>query len=292
MKKFVRQLLIYSLLFFLLAEVAVRIFGFAGHTVPNTYIDGEYRLKPGSKGTWVKGTSGEIKSQYAINKEGFNSVIDYSTNDTTKNYIAIIGDSYIEGLHSNVDSSIGRKIEGLLPNHQLEIHEYGISGWNAWNYLEITNLIHDNYDLIYVLITDKDLIGGIPSKANITSESIFRVIYNSSHFIRYLNINRGMLKSLQNIGPKSIIKSVDNTEKIPEYNLLYLFPKNCIFLYELDKFKFPNEDIYSISIVHKIRPINFGKQDTHWNDNGRLNCANTIAKSIEKIFPLKKIVNS
>ena len=283
MKKFLFHFIKSILLFLIFAELLVRILGFAGHTVPNAYIDGEYRLKPNATGIWTKGTSAEIKSRYNINNQGFNSNINYSFEDTSKIYVALIGDSYIEGFHSSVDLSIGRRVEKYLPEHRIEIHEYGISGWNAWNYLEIANEIYDNYQYIYILTTDKDLTGGIPSKAKITGEpTTLRKIYNISHFLRYMNINRGITRSLQGLGPKRIVQTTkSHGDDTPEYSLLSSFPENCIFLYEKDKFSYDKAKVPTIEINHLLKPTNFGKQDGHWNDNGRQNCARTIANSIQ-----------
>ena len=286
MKKFLFHFIKSILLFLILAELLVRILGFAGHTVPNTYIDGEYRLKPNATGIWTKGTSAEIKSRYNINNQGFNSNINYSFEDTSKIYIALIGDSYIEGFHSSVDLSIGRRVEKYLPEHRIEVHEYGISGWNAWNYLKIAKEICDKYQIVYILITDKDLTGGIPSNAKIAGKpSTIRKIYNLSHFLRYMNINRGITRSLQRLGPKRMVPPTKSRkDHIPEYSLLSLYPKNCIFLYEKDKFSYHNEKVSTIEINHLLKPTNFGKQDSHWNDKGRQNCARTIAKSIQEFL--------
>jgi len=285
MKTFILRLTMSLVFMLLLAELIVRVLGYAGHTVANSYLDGEYRLEPLAKGIWIKGTSAEIKSRYEVNRHGFNSIIDYSFNDTSKYKVALIGDSYIEGFHSSVDSSIGRRIEKHLLDNSIEVHEYGISGWNAWNYLEIANEINDNYQILYILITDKDLIAGKPSKATITGEpSTSRQIYNRSHFLRYMNINRGIIKSLKEIGPKRKVSTINSIVDSPDHTLLSLFPDNCIFVFEENKFLNVNKEITSIEINHILKPINFGKQDSHWNDNGRENCALTIANSIKELL--------
>lgn len=269
-----------------LVELVIRISGFAGHTIPNTYINGEYRLEPGSKGTWVKGTSGEIKSLYQINKQGFNSIIDYSFNDTTKNYIAIIGDSYIEGLHTSIEYSIGRRIENKLNSNHIEIHEYGISGWNVYNFKELARSHYKKYDLIYILLAETDLMGGVPSKAKITGQpDILRKIYNSSHFLRYMNINRGVINSIKHLYNQQTKQQDGPTgyHEYPNYEVINQFPENCIFVYEEGKLN-TGESAHTefLQIEHDLKPIDFGIQDKHWNDNGRENCANTIMKHIEK----------
>ena len=279
------------LLLLVIAELLLCVLGYAGHTVPNTYINGEYRLEPTASGTWIKGTNAEIKSRYQINNQGFNSTINYSFKDTSKIYIALIGDSYVEGLHSDVDSSIGRRIERHLPEHEIEIHEYGISGWNAWNYLKVANDLHDNYRLMYILVSEKDLFGGTPSKMQATRKhTMLRRSYNASNFLRYMNINRGIKQSLYDLGPKSIEfqNKTQEAKKLPEYSLLTKFPENCIFLFEEGDFHYQGvRDITTLKIIHTQTPINYGLQDSHWNNLGRENCARTAANSIKDFLMAK-----
>ena len=285
MKKFLSHTVTSFLLMLILAEVLLRALGFAGSALPKTYIDGEFRLKPNTTGTWIKGTSAEIKSRYQINNQGFNSIIDYSCEDTSKIYVALIGASYIEGLHTSVDSSIGRRIEEYMPEYGLEVHEYGISGWNAWNFLEVANDIQDKYRVIYIRILDKSLLGGAPTRHRVTPTSLLRRIYKASHFLRYIRINRGLIRSVENMGPKKIQSRLDK-KKIPEYSLLSKFPDNCIFLYEDDRFDKNCVNKYTsiLSIEHVLLPKDFGKQDSHWNNNGRENCARTIVKSLSEMI--------
>ena len=100
----------------------------------------------------------DIVSNYKINSQGFNSLRDYNVLDDNKISIAIIGDSYIQGMHVNVENSIGRLIEQESDN-MFEVHEYGINGMNIVDYQLVFNqFVKDRYDYTFILVTDKDII--------------------------------------------------------------------------------------------------------------------------------------
>ena len=276
MKRFILTTALILTVFLISLEVIIRLLGIAGSTIPNTTIDGHYRLKPGSQGVWVKGPQGNIKSKYNINKQGFNSLLDDYEQDSSELKIALIGDSYVEGLHVNVESSIGRTVEELYTEREVSVHEYGISGWNAHNFLQIAQEIKTEYYLVFVLITEKDLSDKHKSNRSQTNSSVARRIYNEIHTLRYLNINRGILQQIKKISPGRIKNDSKNIQSNINYELIKDFPENTIFLYEESKlFPPPSYGIF-LKIDHKKQPINFGTIDSHWNFNGRVNCAKTI----------------
>jgi len=285
MKRFILTTALILAVFLTSLEVIIRLLGIAGSTMPNASIDGEYRLKPGSQGVWVKGPQGNIKSEYNINKQGFNSLLDDYEQDSSELKIALIGDSYIEGLHVNVQSSIGRTVEDLYTESEVSVHEYGISGWNAHNFLQTAQEIQTEYNLVFVLITEKDLIDKHKSNPGQTDPSIARRIYDEIHILRYLNINRGILKKIKKIGPRGINGDSENIQPNINYELIRKFPENTIFLYEESKFlSLPSHGVF-LKIDHMKQPINFGKVDSHWNFNGRLNCARTIVNYLLEYKP-------
>jgi hypothetical protein len=113
-----------------------------------------------------------------------------------------------------------------------------------------------------------------------------RSLYNSSHLIRYLNINRGLSAALHKLtSPKENSKGHDPSEaggnlSPDQMNLLTSFGENSFFLYEernLDDALINNFRNRVIRINHKRKPFNFGF-DGHWNNNGRLNCAESAVE--------------
>ena len=282
MKKFILTTSLISTITLISLELTIRLLGLAGNTMPNTIIKGEYRLKPGSQGVWVKGPQGNIKSKYNINKHGFNSSLYDYEQDSSDLKIALIGDSYIEGLHVDVEKSIGRTIEELYDD-EISVHEYGISGWNAHNFLQISREIQHKYEVIFVLITDEDLSQRYNNDPKKTEKGIVRKIYGQIHLLRYLNINRGILKRIKEIGPRSIKVSRENIQYDINYELIKEFPDNTVFLYEESKLcSLPSHGLF-LEIDHSKQPINFGKVDSHWNSNGRFNCALTVVKYLREL---------
>ena len=143
----------------------------------------------------------DIVSNYKINSQGFNSLRDYNVLDDNKISIAIIGDSYIQGMHVNVENSIGRLIEQESDN-MFEVHEYGINGMNIVDYQLVFNqFVKDRYDYTFILVTDKDIIKKNPSAMSkgheLDNNSTIRKIYDKLSFIRYLNINHGLSEKLK-----------------------------------------------------------------------------------------------
>ena len=190
MKNFAKRVFGTVFLSVLLLEAFLRIFNFAGITMPEVNIDGNKMLKPGSNGIWVKGGFGEIKSHYVINHQGWNSIVDYDSIDNSKIKIAIIGDSYIQGLHVDVENSIGRILEKKSSNYV--VHEFGRDGANIVDYSLVYNKwVIGKYDYVFILSTDKDLTSKQPSFMNqgkkIPSISLTRKLYDSSYTIPLLS---------------------------------------------------------------------------------------------------------
>lgn len=280
MRRFFIFLILLSTLSFLGLELTIRFLGLAGHTLEQEMIDGQLRLKPSTKGKLIKGTFKEIESRYAVNKQGYNSIYDYD-DPSRPGKIAIIGDSYIQGTHVNVEESIARLIEKEISIQPGSIHEYGISGWNIYNYLEVADHIKANYECIYILITNNDITALKASKPKKKQETLGRKIYSYSHLMRYLNINRGISQSIKSIGPS---KKKDSKKIVFNYDILRRFPDNVFFVYEGSKFTPPKEEFHRFILIEHIKtPINWGKQEGHWNKNGRWNCAMAISNHIKKL---------
>jgi len=77
------------------------------------------RMAPNQTGRYVVGPFGEIDTKYRINASGWNSIHQY-TADNPENVlrVAVIGDSYILGLHIDVDKGYPIALEKLLKEDQ------------------------------------------------------------------------------------------------------------------------------------------------------------------------------
>lgn len=302
MKNFLKYIGGLFLIVLILLEITLRVFGFAARTMPTKNVDGNYLFAPGDSGYWVRGGLGEIRNYYEINNQGFNSIVDYEGLDSATINIALIGDSYIQGFQTDVRKSIGRQLENLLGPKYI-VHEFGRAGANIVDYGLVYNeyIKSKSYDYIFVLVTDKDLMGSKASfmdRGNsLPKQTLIRKIYDKIHILRYLNINHGLgahFNQLISNGPGSIdrIHRRNDTKKaISEQsylndinqNAIRTFPKSTIFLYEEEKLStyfIENFKFEFNRIIHKRQPIDHGF-DGHWNTNGRYNCARSMADWIE-----------
>ena len=291
MKGFILYIFSFLFLFLVLLELTTRIFDLSNHTILEVNLDNDRLCSPQTEGAWVKGGMREIYSHYKINNQGFNSIKDYSTVDRNKISIALIGDSFIEGFHVDVESSIGRILEREM-NDSVEVHEYGRSGGNIVDFsLMFEKFCKGRYDYTFILASGIDLVdleSCVMEKGNtIPKESSLRKIYDNLYFIRYLNINQGIgVKLRKLITMSKDIKPLEEKVGSEELNThaLNRLDSTCVIIYEADRL---DPDLLSnyknlplVKIEHLFTPINFGFEK-HWNLNGRRNCALSIKRYLE-----------
>jgi hypothetical protein len=291
MKKFIVYVLVTFFAYFFLLEITTRVFDLSAHTMPAFNLNNNKLFRPGAEGIQVQGGMREIASHYKINQQGFNSLKDYTALDENKISIAIIGDSYIQGIHVDVENSIGRILEAETLN-KVEVHEYGIDGMNIVDFgLIFTQSIKNRYDYTFIVATDKDIAhteaSAMGNANKIPNNSIIREIYNRSSLLRYLNMNHKLSVKI-----KKIFSFFENSNKQQKkitaidvnVQALEQFDSTCTFLYEKGKldtsmilpFKLP-----TVEVKPTYTPFNHGF-DSHWNLNGRKNCALAIKNYIEE----------
>jgi hypothetical protein len=162
MKKLFLKSLLYIFLIVIALELCVRMLHLYTE-VPTRYIDdiGVEKSIPNETGFAVTGNRRQNYSEYKINKSGFNSFREFKPTKQ-KIEIAIIGDSFIEGMHQNYYNSIGKKLEEKLKN--VEVYEYGYAGYDLSNQLYLINKYTENFKLInYIIIYlkfENDLTNG------------------------------------------------------------------------------------------------------------------------------------
>ena len=285
MKTFIKYFTIWIVVSFLFLEIILRVFNLAAMTLPEVNIEGDLLLKSSARGEYVNGGFGEIRADYKINKEGFNSIIDYSDSTPDSLKIAIIGNSFIEGLRNPVESSIGRLIE-KMQNNKMVVYEYGRSGGNIVDYSFIYKKYKlEHYKKVFVLITDGTLFkvdaAFMGKGEKVARNSLLRKIYSNIYLVRYFNINHGMLTKMRSLFKKNNRKiSEKKNSKVNKINFqaLKIFNDNTVFLYEKDRIPIGllMEIRFSIlEIKHDLKPYTYGF-DRHWNLNGNINCAKSI----------------
>jgi len=291
MRGFFTQILGSACIFAFLLEVILRLTGIAASEPPSANIDGDFLLQPHAKGDWVRGGFGEIKSYYHINNQGYNSMVDYDDAiDSSSLKIALLGDSFIQGMHVDIHQSIGRLAEQLsdLP---MIVHEFGRAGGNIEDYKRICKEdVNGNYDFVFIWVSEDDFIHlepyfkGAGYKAQ--PETMVYKIFRSIHILRYIFKNQGLLNLLNNrYYETASIATEDSLSTIIKPDVLNSFSSDVFFIYDeamlnLDFFELPNNRF--VKLEHKRRPYNFGF-DGHWNLNGRKNCADAIVSKLSEL---------
>lgn len=292
MKNFLLYIILVLLTGMILLEIVTRKLKLSAHTIPMETENIDMIYKAGKDSTFVRGNLGEIKSHYHINKQGWNSLKDYSFFEEDKIRVAIIGDSYIEGFHSDVEHSIGRILERQM-NNTVTVHEFGVAGANIVDYSRIyQKFVKGKYDYVFITLSNIDVLGDsatlVGKKKTNTNSTIARKIYNETHFIRYLNINHNVGKKIDVLfskGPSSINEihneDVDIMAKM-NYQALKQIDSTVVYLYEkghLDDRFISYSSSPVLEIIHTRLPKDHGF-DVHWNRNGRKNCADVLEKYI------------
>ena len=302
MNKFLKYISIWIISVLFLLEIMLRIFGLAAQTMPTQSIDGNYLFVPNQSGYWVRGGLGEITNYYEINKQGYNSIVDYEKLDPKNLNIALIGDSYIQGFQADVRNSIGRQLEQILGS-KVKVHEYGRAGANVVDYALVYKEYIENkaYDYTFILVTDKDLkeykASFMGRGKRVPKKTIGRQIYDEVYILRYLNINHGFgvhFNELISEGPESInrihdknqVKELNEESYLKKINIeaINKIPESAIFIYEgekLNPYFIKNFNFEFKQIIHHKLPKNHGF-DGHWNKNGRFNCAAAMAEFINE----------
>ena len=314
MKLFFGKIVLYVILMFFVLEGATRLLHL--NSEYPWFIINDHNIKtyaPNQTGYYTIGNRRMNFAQYHINKSGFNSYRDFNpTKD--KEEVALLGDSFIEGLHQDYFNSIGEKVENALDNGT-EVYEYGHSGYDLADVLYLMHAYEKKFELIDHIIIylkfDNDLLRDTyaPDQYWVDSQYfLFSRIQRKSKFISYLK-DIGFFEPLRNL--KTTILSYvfpnegnyDQTEssalkteeeKVNQYLnnfkvLMETYPidkDKTVFLLDSTKTASAFLD-YCKSNGYKYldfsKELNDSKRpttlvfDRHWNNNGR----NIIARVIE-----------
>ena len=314
MKLFFGKIVLYVILMFFVLEGATRLLHL--NSEYPWFIINDHNIKtyaPNQTGYYTIGNRRMNFAQYHINKSGFNSYRDFNpTKD--KEEVALLGDSFIEGLHQDYFNSIGEKVENALDNGT-EVYEYGHSGYDLADVLYLMHTYEKKFELIDHIIIylkfDNDLLRDTyaPDKYWVDSQYfLFSRIQRKSKFISYLK-DIGFFEPLRNLKTtvlsyvfpnegnydqteSSVLKTEE--EKVNQYLnnfkvLMETYPiDKDITVFLLDSTKTASAFLdYCKSNGYKYldfsKELNDSKRpttlvfDRHWNNNGR----NIIARVIE-----------
>jgi hypothetical protein len=145
----------------LLAEVVVRLF-LSPCERPSTYFDEEYQIvkyqTTPQEGTYTVGLGASIKGAWSINNQGWNSTVDFKKK-TDLHRVAVIGDSYVEGFHVNVEDRFSELLRDEIGDTS-DVMELGRAGAPLSQYLHMARYAyaeyHPNTFVINVVANDFD----------------------------------------------------------------------------------------------------------------------------------------
>lgn len=216
MKKLLGKIIIYGFLMAIVLEVLIRVFHLYFEYPIVTLNENEVvNYVAGQSGSFVVGNRRMNFSNYHINESGFNSFREFVP--TEQNFeVALIGDSFIEGLHQDYDNSIGKKIENNLDG-KIAVYEYGFSGYDLADQLHLIHQLKNDMELIDMVFIylkfDEDLKRDhyeVNTRANLENSMLFK-IKREVKLLSYLK-GIGLIAPLTEL-PKRLIGAVKETSK-------------------------------------------------------------------------------
>ncbi|RIV30522.1 hypothetical protein D2V08_15645 [Flagellimonas lutimaris] len=312
MIKLLGKILLYGVLVLIALEILVRVFHLYPEDPPR-FIDElnvEKRV-PGYTGYSVTGNRRQNFSEFRINKQGFNSYRNFNPSES-KNELALIGDSFIQGFHEEYDQSIGKKIDQKVDG--LEVYEYGYAGWDMADQLHLINAYKQDFEKIDHIVIYMDYPSDFHratyepnyKRIKLLNSTVFKLRNNIKLF--YYASEIGMLDSVKrfvsgktkdsdNEAEEDIVDSNEKDEAAGTYisnfdSLLKLYPIEKNKTSFLLDFRTTPKEFLSYCRENNIKVIDFGKlfekskvpvtliYDQHWNTHGRSLVAKSIVKSL------------
>jgi len=314
MKRLLGKIVLYGVLMALLLEILTRAFHlYFQYPVVRLNENQVVNYIPGQEGAFVLGNRRMTYSRFHINQSGFNSFHEFEP--TERDFeVALIGDSFIEGLHQDYDNSIGKKIENDLSG-KVKVFEYGFSGYDLADQLHLMHELKEDMDLIDLAVIyvnfDDDVRRDhyeVQTRANLENSLIFK-IKREVKLLSYLN-GIGLISPITDL-PKRVKGSIGKNPETTEEGMdsiatdqEYIKNLNALLnTYPIDKKKsifLINESITSKSFLHycdslSYKYLDFGKalnasrENTvlkydpmkHWNNHGRDIVAKVIADYVD-----------
>jgi hypothetical protein len=184
--------------------VVFRVVWPASDVPANDFVDGVVRYAPDQTGIWR--VRDEIAAPYRINRQGWNSGIgDYAIpRRPGVARIAVVGDSFVEGLQVAYDRSIGERLAADLAadGRAVEVYRFAISGAPLSQYLQIIEREVAGYrpDWVVVLMVHNDFDESYKFKAGRYTSSFLKLLVEEGRVVGEippLPWRAGMLEGLR-----------------------------------------------------------------------------------------------
>lgn len=298
MKRFIIQIIVFTIFLCLIGEVVIRVFKLVPD-IPERMVDdyGVQRYKPGQSGYYTK-----AKTKWNVNEYGWLGTADVSK-DTI---LSVIGDSYIENMMNPLECNQGSILNSLLPDYSF--FEAGRSGVTFIEAMEISKILDDEikpaYHLLYLnefdfyesltnfdVYTDRmqlDLKSNALVKSELKSPKLKKILYTFK-LMYYMYLRFPILVDDQNKASEHQSSSENPYNQEAFQNMFSYCEKN----YDLKKIVFvfhPNTDERLISLAKSfnIKTVvlnsdddeewGLGEHDGHWSCYGH----NQVGKQIKE----------
>lgn len=224
----------------IMLEIAVRLFApVTDYPLTMFYPVVGTHYRPNQEGIRRFGADGAVGGRYHFNGEGWNSLHEYDKqNDAKTLRIALVGDSFVEGLQVDVNKHADTVIERRLnansacQNYErIQVYNFGVSGSPLSQYLNMVRYASANYpaDIYVVNIVFNDIdqswksagrsdfmtfrlnsnndLEEVPAKSWVGGR--WRPIAIQSALFRYLYFNLQIKQTLQ----KNLLQSTNGQEE-------------------------------------------------------------------------------
>lgn len=91
------------------------------------------------------------RGRWHINNAGWNNEVDYQSSGRSKPLIAIIGDSYIEAFHVDVDKNIASNLRRSLQG-TFDVYSFALSGASLADYLQMSRYVRKKFKPDIIII--------------------------------------------------------------------------------------------------------------------------------------------
>ena len=215
----------------------------------------KYRPDAG-EGLATFGKYAQQRGRWRINNHGWNSPTDYMTHKERPR-IAVIGDSYIEAFHVDVEEAYPSLMRAEIGD-RYDVYSFGISGASLSEYLNISRYVDRNFDpdilifniryndlaesvfeinradthMLMISITDTSVTETVPRPNHSFSQfSLKRRILRKSALVRYLTINLRAQQVIRDMFSKRDysgnveIDAVEREKDLVETAATYVFKK-------------------------------------------------------------------
>ena len=262
MKQFILKLMIFSLLLAVCSELFFRSVVPARESpitqTLSTYGIENYDPAQAQEGLFTSGRRAQQRSLWFINAQGWNQREDFETDpNRLKPFVAMLGDSYVEGFYVASESHVMRVLRGLN-DQRIDTYQLGKSGSKFGHFIQMAKYLSEEQytpEVLVILINRGDFVSSLAKpganrgslKIEVDDNGSARLTPSKTHkkvkwrrwlrksaFVRYLiwNANLNPFGGTVDLAANHLKNSVHtNLETNPKFRLAFRFMHHRIKTY-------------------------------------------------------------